>query len=85
MLRIYMMECEHLVVLTHAHSSILRGQFSAKVTAKTIVRAGLWWPTLFIDVEESVKRCDECQRYKAPMHRDDMPLRPMMGARAFVK
>ena len=32
-----------------------------------------------------MKRCDECQRYKAPVQKDAMPLRPMMGGRAFAK
>ena len=55
MLRICVTECEYLEVLTHAHSSILGGHFSAEVTAKTIVRAKLWWPTLFKDAEQFVK------------------------------
>ncbi|MCO5594194.1 hypothetical protein L7F22_048218 [Adiantum nelumboides] len=38
-----------------------------------------------MDAEEFVKRCDEYQRTKTPRGRDDMPLRPMMGARAFAK
>ncbi|MCO5580788.1 hypothetical protein L7F22_034659 [Adiantum nelumboides] len=50
-----------------------------------ILYAGIWWPTLFMGAEEFVKRCDECQRTKTPRGRDDMPLRPMMGARAFAK
>ena len=37
------------------------------------------------DVEQFVKQCNECQRYKASMRTDDMPLRPMMGARVFAK
>ena len=40
---------------------------------------------LFKDVEEFVKRCDACQRVKVPIRKDHMPLRPMMGARAFAK
>ncbi|MCO5600819.1 hypothetical protein L7F22_054935 [Adiantum nelumboides] len=38
-----------------------------------------------MDAEEFVKICDDCQRTKTPRGRDDMPLRPMMGARAFAK
>ncbi|MCO5579602.1 hypothetical protein L7F22_033459 [Adiantum nelumboides] len=53
--------------------------------AKAILVAGIWWPTLFTNAEEFVKRCDDCQRTKTPRGRDDMPLRPMMGARAFAK
>ena len=53
--------------------------------AKAIMRAGLWWPTLFKDVNKYIWRCDKCQRYKALIRRDEMPLQPMMGARAFAK
>ena len=84
-LRICVTEAEYLEVLFHAHSCLPGGDFSAEVTAKAIMRAGLWWPTLFRDANEYVRRCDECQRYKAPIRRDKMPLRPMMGARAFAK
>ena len=47
--------------------------------------SGSWWPTLFNDAKEYVKRCEDCQRAKPPITRDNMPLRPMMGARAFAK
>ena len=60
------------------------GMTLASLGMALTVRAGLWWPTLFEDVEQFVKQCNECQRYKAPIRRDDMPLRPMMGVRAFA-
>ena len=47
--------------------------------------AGLWWPMLFKDAKEYVKICDACQRVKVPIRKDNMPLRSMMGARAFAK
>ncbi|MCO5551824.1 hypothetical protein L7F22_005327 [Adiantum nelumboides] len=71
--------------LKQAHSRQAGGNFSADKMAKAILVAGIWWPTLFMDVEESMKRCDDCQRTKTPRGQDDMPLRPMMGARAFAK
>ena len=37
------------------------------------------------DAKAYVKRCDTCQRVEALLCRDKMPLRPMMGARAFTK
>ena len=77
-LRICVTENEYLGVLEQGH-------FSASVMAKTIMRIGLWWPTLMQDAEVFMKRCDKCQRYKAPIKKDVMPLRPMMGARAFAK
>ena len=67
------------------HAGLTRGHFSADNTTKANMMAGLWWPTLFKDAEEYVKRCDACQRVKVPIRKDNMPLRPMMGARAFAK
>ena len=71
-LRICVIETEYIPVLTHAHSYASRGHFFVDVTAKAIMRAGLWWPTLYKDAAEFVKQCNECQRYKAPIHRDEM-------------
>ncbi|MCO5559379.1 hypothetical protein L7F22_012978 [Adiantum nelumboides] len=69
-----------------AHSGQVGGHFSADKTAKAILVAGIWWPTLFMDTEEFVKRCDDdYQKTKTLRGRDDMLLRPIMGARAFAK
>ena len=79
------LENEYVPILEHAHASVPGEHFSANVTAKEIMRAGLWWPTLFQDATLYVKGCDVCQQTKAPIRRDEMPLHPMMGARAFAK
>ena len=79
------LENEYVPILEHAHASVPGGHFLTDVTAKAIMRAGLWWPTLFQDAALYVKGCDVCQRTKAHIRRDEMPLRPMMGARAFAK
>ena len=47
--------------------------------------AGMWWPTLFSNAAECVSSCDQCQQTKVPIQKDNMPLRPMMGAQAFAK
>ena len=81
-----MTKAEHLEVIFHAHSCLPSGHFFAKVMVKEIMRASLWWPTLFRYASNKyIWRCDKCQRYKALICKDEMPLRPMMGARAFVK
>ncbi|MCO5555203.1 hypothetical protein L7F22_008746 [Adiantum nelumboides] len=84
-LRMCATEEEYVSILEQAHSEQAGGHFSADKTDKAILIAGIWWPTLFMDAKEYVKSCDDCQRTKTPRGRDDMPLRPMMGARAFVK
>ncbi|MCO5555202.1 hypothetical protein L7F22_008745 [Adiantum nelumboides] len=84
-LRMCATEEEYVLILQQAHSGQAGGHFSAEKMAKSISYAGIWWPTLFMDAEEFVKRCNDCQRTKTPRGRDDMPLRPMMGARPFAK
>ena len=73
-LRLCVTEAEYVRVLEQAHAGLSGGHFSADTTAKAIMMAGLWWPTLFSDAAEFVKRCDECQRVKVPVRRDNMPL-----------
>ncbi|MCO5564622.1 hypothetical protein L7F22_018287 [Adiantum nelumboides] len=84
-LRMCATEEEYVPILQQAYSRQAESHFSAEKMAKSILYAGIWWSTLFMDVEEFVRRCDECQRTKTHRGRDDMPLRPMMGARAFAK
>ena len=78
-------EPEYISLLEQAHKGMASGHFSVVRTAMIIQTAGIWWPTLSSDAEEYVKRCDECQRTKKPIKKDEMPLRPMMGTRAFAK
>lgn len=66
-LRVCVLENEYVPILEHAHASVPGGHFSADVTVKAIMRAGLWWPTLFQDAALYVKGCDVCQRTKAPI------------------
>ncbi|MCO5603370.1 hypothetical protein L7F22_057520 [Adiantum nelumboides] len=84
-LRMCATEEEYVPILQQAHSGQAGGHFFAEKMARSILYAGIWWPTLFMDAEEFIKRCDDCQRMKTPRGTDDMPLRPMMGARAFAK
>ena len=50
------------------------GHFAAETTAQKVLQASLWWPTLFSDAVEFVKRCDPCQRATKPQNWDRMPL-----------
>ncbi|MCO5583793.1 hypothetical protein L7F22_037707 [Adiantum nelumboides] len=72
-------------LLEQAHAGLAGGHFSNETTTRAILMAGIWWPTLFADAKEFVRRCDACQRAKMPTRVDSMPLQPMMGAIAFAK
>ena len=73
-LRLCVPEDKYLEVLFHAHSGARSGHFSANVTSKFVLYSRLWWPTLIMDSQEYIKRCDECQQGKVPTCYDNMPL-----------
>ena len=84
-LRLCVTEAEYIPILEQAHVGLAGGHFSSTTTTKEIMTLGLWWLALFQDAEEFVKRCDTCQRTKTPIRKDNMPLRPIIGARTFAK
>ena len=50
-LRICAAENEYITILEQAHKGLAGGHFSAETTAKCILAAGIWWPTLNLDAE----------------------------------
>ena len=50
-------------LLEESHSGFCGGHFAAKTTAHKILRAGYYWPTLFIDVHNTVRNCKKCQLF----------------------
>ena len=57
-----MPEHEQKVVLKEVHEGITGGHFAGNATARKVMSAGLWWPTLFKDAARHAKVCDPCQR-----------------------
>jgi transposase InsO family protein len=49
-------------VLTEMHNGVAGGHFSHEITARKILDAGYWWPTLHKDVTDYCRACDRCQR-----------------------
>ncbi|GKB58402.1 putative nucleotidyltransferase, ribonuclease H, partial [Tanacetum coccineum] len=52
---------ETLEILAHCHSGPTGGHHSATV-AKKVSESGFYWPSVFKDANEYVRRCDACQR-----------------------
>jgi hypothetical protein len=46
------------IVFKELHEGVARRHFAADITAKKILDAGYWWPTLFKDINEFCRRCD---------------------------
>ncbi|XP_022868523.1 uncharacterized protein LOC111388093 [Olea europaea var. sylvestris] len=67
-------------ILEHCHSSAYAGHFGASKTDTKILQSGFYWPTLFRDTFEYVKKCDRCQRTGNISRRNEMPLNYIFGA-----
>ncbi|GJT63707.1 putative nucleotidyltransferase, ribonuclease H [Tanacetum coccineum] len=66
-------ESETLEILVHCHSGPTSGHHSANVTAKKVYESGFYWPSVFKDANEYVRRCDACQRSGNISSRNEMP------------
>nr|GFC56057.1 reverse transcriptase domain-containing protein [Tanacetum cinerariifolium] len=50
-----------------------RGHYGANYTAKKVIDSCFYWPTIYKDAYELVKRYDSCQRQGKISQKDEMP------------
>lgn len=63
-------------ILKDMHEGVCGGRYMAKIIAHKVLRSSFWWPTLFKDAHEFVKRCDTCQRFSGKLNFfGNLPLR----------
>ena len=85
LLRRCVVEEEVSKILEACHDSACGGHFAGRLTAQKALRAGYFWPTMFQDAHDYVKRCDACQRYaKNDLHMA-MPLHVSLPLAPFEK
>nr|GFA43683.1 reverse transcriptase domain-containing protein [Tanacetum cinerariifolium] len=53
---------EAIDILNACHSGPTGGHYGAKYTANNVFDSGFYWPSIYKDAFELVKRCDSCQR-----------------------
>nr|GEW90254.1 reverse transcriptase domain-containing protein [Tanacetum cinerariifolium] len=64
---------EAIDILNACHSGPTGGHYGANYTAKKVFDSGFYWPTIYKDAFELVKRCDSCQRQGKILQKDEMP------------
>jgi hypothetical protein len=69
---------ESIEVIHQIHSSICGGHHYWKTTTHKILRAGYYWPFLFLCVCTFVKSCDKCQIFIGKQQLKSLPLRPIV-------
>jgi hypothetical protein len=52
------------LVLKELHEGVVGRHFAANITAKKILDARYWWPTLFKDIHDFCRRYDNCQKIR---------------------
>nr|GFB32799.1 reverse transcriptase domain-containing protein [Tanacetum cinerariifolium] len=64
---------EAIYILNACHSGPTGGHYRANYTAKKVFDSGFYWPSIYKDAFELVKRCDSCQRQGKNSQKDEMP------------
>nr|GFB86124.1 reverse transcriptase domain-containing protein [Tanacetum cinerariifolium] len=60
-------------ILKACHNRPTGGHYGASYTAKKVFDSGFYWPSIYKDAFELVKRCDSSQRQGKVSQRDEMP------------
>lgn len=72
-------------ILKAAHGGPYGGHFADKRTGHKVLQMGYYWPSIFRDARDYVRRCDSCQQMGQPGKADEMPLQPQIVIEPFEK
>nr|GFA22937.1 reverse transcriptase domain-containing protein [Tanacetum cinerariifolium] len=64
---------EAIDILNACHNGPTGGHYGANYTAKKVFDSGFYWPSMYKDAFELVKRCNSCQRQGKISQKDEMP------------
>ena len=70
-------------ILEASHASQVGGHHAGDWTAKKVLQSGYYWPLLFKDAYEFVRRCDQCQRQGSILKHHEMPMSKMLEVELF--
>ena len=76
---------EAMVMVNDCHKGVCGGHLYGFSTVQKILRAGYFWPSIFKDCVDAVKRCHPCQVFTHNMRSKPASLHPIMIAGPFTK
>ena len=85
MIRRCVREEEMFDILKACHYEPCGGHFADKRTTYKILSLGNYWPSIFKDAKEYVRRCDNCQRVGKPAPLNEIPLQTQVLIEPFEK
>nr|GFB20562.1 reverse transcriptase domain-containing protein [Tanacetum cinerariifolium] len=74
---------EAIDILNACFSGPTGGHYRANYTVKKVFDSGFYWPTIYKDAFELVKRCDSCQRQGKISQKDEMPQNSIQICKSF--
>jgi hypothetical protein len=60
------------------HGGFCGGHFATKTTTHKILRERYYWPTIFSDVHQFVRKCEPCQLFTGKQKLAALPLQPVV-------
>ena len=72
-------------ILVVCYDIVCGGYFSGQLTSQRILKAWYFWPIVFKDAHDYMRRCDACQRYARNDQRMEMPLNVLLSLVHFEK
>eukprot|EP00253_Pinus_taeda_P031324 PITA_31324 len=64
-------------VLQELHDGPVGGHFGADRTSHKVIHSGYYWPTMFRDAHEYVRKCRNCQTSSGRQRKSAFPLQPV--------
>jgi hypothetical protein len=64
--------------MTDFHDNLCGGHHFWRTTTYNILRAGYFWPSLFIDVCAKIRAFVKCQNFSGKQHLKSLPLKPVV-------
>ena len=65
---------EGMEIIEKCHASPYGGHYGAVRTQAKVWQSGFYWPTMYDDAKNFVRRCKACQKYGGISARNAMPL-----------
>ena len=59
-------------ILKASHDGPCGGNFANKRTGHKVLQMGYYWPSIFRDAQNYVRRCDSCQHMGQPGRENEM-------------
>ena len=65
------------LILEELHKGICRNHMGGRSLSHRAITQGYWWPSMQKEVQEFVKKCDQCQRFVPNIHQPGRTFNPL--------